>query len=91
MVREAYSACGVADALMNKHLSRDRRDMYLRTYRIHHSRAQVLITQALKEFVEAGDRREQRDVLPIYHAAFLFHAAAVSHHQSLLYNEICSH
>lgn len=78
MVSEAYNACAVADALMNRHLAPHHRARYFREYRIHHSRAQSLITQALKEFNEVYLSGEQCEILPIYYAAFLFHAAAVS-------------
>jgi hypothetical protein len=78
MVNEAYLACGAADALMNWDLPGYQLSAYRREYEAHHMRAQLLINEALEEFRKAGDERRQRDALPIYYAAFLFHAAAVS-------------
>ncbi|RAR13185.1 ankyrin repeat-containing protein [Stemphylium lycopersici] len=76
MVHEAYLACGAADALMNWKLPPDQRNAYRREYDKHHARAQRLINEALDEFRRAGDQGRYRDVLPVYYAAFLFHAAA---------------
>ena len=78
MVHEAYLACGAADALMNWKLPPDQRNAYRREYDKHHARAQRLINEMLDEFRRAGDQGRYRDVLPVYYAAFLFHAAAVS-------------
>jgi hypothetical protein len=78
MVRETRYACGAADAWMNTKLPVGVRAEFLRAYNRHDFKARTKLWQAVHEFAEKIRKGESPDVMPLYIATFLHHAAGVS-------------
>lgn len=78
MVREARYACGAADGYMNKKLPAEVRAEFLKAYDRHDFKTRFLLWRAVYEFAEKRRRCEDPDVMPLYIATFLHHAAGVS-------------
>ncbi|KAF5878639.1 uncharacterized protein Bfra_000806 [Botrytis fragariae] len=72
MIREAYYACGAADALRNFKLHNHVREEYQTAYQRHNDNAIAMINAAIDD-VLAGTLT---DLWPLYHAIFLSHASA---------------
>ncbi|TGO28983.1 hypothetical protein BPAE_0020g00280 [Botrytis paeoniae] len=72
MIREAYYACGAADALENTQLREHVREEYRNAYQRHNDNAVAMINAAIDE-IRAGTLA---DLWPLYHAIFLSHASA---------------
>lgn len=78
MVSLTRYACGAADAYMNPRLSKSTRDEFLKAYNRYDFKARMKLWQAVYEFDEKVRRGDSVDVLPLYIATFLHHAAGVS-------------
>jgi hypothetical protein len=72
-------ACGAADAWMNAKLPASIRAEYLRAYNHYDSEARIKLWQAVHGFNEKVQAGQSPDVLPLYIATFLHHAAGVSY------------
>jgi hypothetical protein len=72
-------ACGAADAWMNAKLPASTRAEYLRAYNRYDFEARIKLWQAVHRFNEKVQAGQSPDVLPLYIATFLHHAAGVSY------------
>jgi hypothetical protein len=72
-------ACGAADAWMNAKLPASIRAEYLRAYNHYDTEARIKLWQAVHGFNEKVQAGQSPDVLPLYIATFLHHAAGVSY------------
>jgi hypothetical protein len=84
MVRETRYACGAADAWVNTKLSATTRAEYLKAFNRHDFKARILLWRAVYEYAEKRRNGESPDVMPLYIATFLHHAAGVSHRALLM-------
>jgi hypothetical protein len=84
MVRETRYACGAADAWVNTKLSATTRAEYLKSFNRHDFKARILLWRAVYEYAEKRRNGESPDVMPLYIATFLHHAAGVSHRALLM-------
>ena len=78
MVGLTRYACGAADAWMNTKLSVGTRAEYLKAYNRYDFKARIKLWEAVHTFNEEVQAGQSPDVMPLYIATFLHHAAGVS-------------
>ncbi|KAH6549071.1 hypothetical protein HBI07_059900 [Parastagonospora nodorum] len=68
-------ACGAADAWMNTKLHPSTRAEYLKAYNLYDCEARTSLWRAVHEFAQKVREGQMPDVMPLYIATFLHHAA----------------
>lgn len=79
MVSLTRYACGAADAWMNGELSKSTRKKFLRAYNRYDFKARIALWRAVHRFAQKRRMGQRPDVMPLYIATFLHHAAGVSY------------
>lgn len=78
MVSLTRYAAGAADGCMNESLSREQQDRFLWAYHEYDSRASAMLERAVYDLDQKFSRKESFNVMPLYVATLLYHAAGVS-------------